>query len=96
MAVETSQNDRIRSVLVMLATAGMIAFNALAATGYVNGITPREISDRYPTVLTPAGYAFSIWTLIYFGLAIFSVPNRGNLLDSGVDLRSSALARRSV
>jgi len=73
MAVETSQNDRIRSVLVMLATAGMIAFNALAATGYVNGITPKEISDRYPTVLTPAGYAFSIWTLIYFGLAIFSV-----------------------
>jgi len=57
----------------MLATAGMIAFNALAAAGYVNGITPKEISDRYPTVLTPAGYAFSVWTLIYFCLAIFSV-----------------------
>jgi len=73
MAIEIAQNDRIRSVLVMLATAATIAFNALAAMGYVNGTTPKEISDRYPTVLTPAGYAFSIWTLIYVGLAIFSI-----------------------
>lgn len=73
MATEIAQNDRIRSVLVMLATAATIAFNALAAMGYVNGITPKEISDRYPTVLTPAGYAFSIWTLIYVGLVIFSI-----------------------
>ncbi|HEY2866603.1 MAG TPA: TspO/MBR family protein [Pyrinomonadaceae bacterium] len=73
MAAETLQNDRIRSLLVMLATAATIVFNALAATGFISGITPKEISDRYPTVLTPAGYAFSIWTLIYLCLAIFSV-----------------------
>lgn len=73
MATEIAQNDRIRSILVMLATAATIAFNALAAMGYVNGITPKEISDRYPNVLTPAGYAFSIWTLIYIGLIIFSI-----------------------
>ena len=73
MAAETLQNDRIRSLLVMLATAATIVFNALAATGFINGITPKEISDRYPTVLTPAGYAFSTWTLIYLCLAIFSV-----------------------
>jgi hypothetical protein len=66
-------NDRLRSLLVILATAATIGFNALAATGYINDITAAEISDRYPTVVTPAGYAFSIWTLIYVGLLAFSV-----------------------
>jgi len=65
--------DRMRSVLVIVATIATIVFNALAATGYVNGITPAAISAKYPTVLTPAGYAFSIWTLIYLGLLAFSV-----------------------
>jgi len=65
--------DRMRSVLVIVATIATIVFNALAATGYVNGITPAAISAKYPTVLTPAGYAFSIWTLIYVGLVAFSV-----------------------
>lgn len=32
-----------------------------------------EISARYDTLLTPAGYAFSIWGLIYLGLFIFAV-----------------------
>lgn len=51
----------------------MIAFNWIAAAGYVNGVTPAEISDKYPTVITPAGYAFSIWSLIYLGLVAFSI-----------------------
>src|SRR6476646_8612591 len=66
-------NDRISSILVILATLATIAFNALAATGYINGITPAEISDRLPTIITPAGYAFSIWSLIYVGLLAFSI-----------------------
>ncbi len=65
--------DPFRAVLVLLATLGTIAFNGLAATGYVNGVTPEVISDKYPTVLTPAGYAFTIWSLIYLGMIAFSV-----------------------
>ena len=73
MTDAANQNDRIRSILVILATFATIAFNGLAATGYVNGVTPAEISDRLPTVITPAGYAFSIWSLIYLGLTAFSI-----------------------
>ena len=73
MYESANSNDRIRSVLVILATGATIVFNALAATGYLNGITPAEISDRLPTVVTPAGYAFSIWSLIYLGLVVFSI-----------------------
>jgi translocator protein len=70
---ESISDQRIKAILVLLATAATIAFNVLAATGYVNGVTPAEISDKYPTIITPAGYAFSIWSLIYFGLSAFSI-----------------------
>jgi len=73
MTDAANSNDRMRSILVILATLATIAFNALAATGYVNGITPAEISERLPTIITPAGYAFSIWSLIYLGLIAFSI-----------------------
>ncbi len=68
-----SATDKLRAVLVLAATVGTIAFNWLAATGYVNGVTPQMISDKYPTNITPAGYAFAIWSLIYVGMIAFSI-----------------------
>ena len=73
MMDQANSQDRMRSILVLVATIATIAFNGLAATGYVNGVTPEVISDKYLTVLTPAGYAFTIWTLIYVGLLAFSI-----------------------
>ena len=32
-----------------------------------------EVSAKYPTPLTPAGYAFSIWGLIFLGLGLYAV-----------------------
>lgn len=61
------------SILVVSATGVTIIFNSLAAAGYVGDVLPSEISSRYPTVLTPAGYAFSIWSLIYLGITAFSI-----------------------
>lgn len=68
-----SATDKLRAVLVLAATVGTIAFNWLAATGYVNGVTPQMISNKYPTNITPAGYAFAIWSLIYVGMIAFSI-----------------------
>ncbi len=65
--------DRLRSILVLAATVGTIAFNWLASAGRINGVTPQEVSDHYPTLVTPVGYAFSIWSLIYLGLLAFSI-----------------------
>lgn len=66
-------NQFIKQLLVIIATAGVIFVNYLAGTGKINDTTPAEISDKYPTMLTPAGYAFSIWSLIYLGLVAFSI-----------------------
>lgn len=63
----------MRSILVLVATVGVIAFNWMAATGRLAGVSSAEISAKYPTLVTPAGYAFSIWTLIYAGLVAFSI-----------------------
>ena len=68
-----SATEKLRAILVLAATIGTIAFNWLAASGYVNGVTPGMISDKYPTMVTPAGYAFAIWSLIYLGVTAFSI-----------------------
>ncbi|MBP6003653.1 MAG: tryptophan-rich sensory protein [Pyrinomonadaceae bacterium] len=73
MDEKSRSTDRIRAILVLLATVGTIIFNGLAATGYVNGVTPEVISAKYPTVVTPAGYAFTIWSLIYAAMIAFSI-----------------------
>lgn len=73
MTENANYQDRMRAILVIVATIATIAFNGLAAAGLVNGISPDVIFDKYPTVLTPASYAFSIWNLIYLGMAAFSV-----------------------
>lgn len=39
--------------------------------GWLNGVTVSEVSGQYQTLLTPAGYAFSIWSLIYLLLIGF-------------------------
>ena len=73
MTDHASLNDKFRSYLVPLATIGTIAFNWLAAIGRVNGVSPDVISAKYPTPITPAGYAFSIWSLIYVAIIAFSI-----------------------
>lgn len=66
-----------RSVFLQGANLGallmMIVVNALANILPLNGKTTAEISDSYPNLFTPAGYAFSIWGLIYALLLIFAV-----------------------
>lgn len=59
--------------MVLVATIAMIAFNWLAAAGLFNGVTPDAVSANYESVITPAGYAFAIWSLIYLGVFAFSI-----------------------
>lgn len=44
----------------------MAVVNALSASGLINGYSQKAISELFPTTITPAGYAFSIWGVIYF------------------------------
>lgn len=44
-----------------------------------------EISSRYTTILTPAGYAFGIWGLIYIALFIFAVYQLLDIFNKRID-----------
>ena len=65
---------------VLLKWSNIIAFvatviiNGLAgSTTLIGGVNTAEISDANPTLITPAGYVFSIWGIIYILLAIFVI-----------------------
>lgn len=66
-------NSRIFKILVPVATVAVLVVNYLATTGAINGRDPKFVSDAYPTGITPAGYAFTIWSIIYLGMIGFSV-----------------------
>jgi benzodiazapine receptor len=57
----------------LLLYLGVLAVNTLSVTLPLGGNSTGEISDRYHTYLTLAGYAFSIWSLIYLLLAGFII-----------------------
>ena len=51
-----------------------VAVNSLAgATTLLNGKTTGKISDSYSTPITPSGFTFAIWSVIYILLAAFVV-----------------------
>ncbi len=47
--------------------------NGLANTTLLNNRTTAQVSDAYPTLITPPGYVFSIWGIIYALLAFFVI-----------------------
>jgi hypothetical protein len=54
-----------------LALIFTILVNYLSNAGLLNGNSMKTVSDRYFNHITPAGYAFSIWGIIYLGLLGF-------------------------
>ena len=61
---------QISNIIALLIT---IVVNYLSSAGIFNGVTVADISDRYHNFFTPAGYAFSIWGVIYLGLLAFVI-----------------------
>lgn len=54
-----------------IALVATIIVNYMSNSGIFNGNTVANVSDKYHNYFTPAGYAFSIWGLIYLGLIGF-------------------------
>lgn len=59
-------------VLVLMLALAMPATSYLAQSGRF-GNTIESLSDRTPTLLVPAGYAFAIWLPIFLLAALFGV-----------------------
>jgi benzodiazapine receptor len=70
----------VKANSVLLRWSNIIAFvatvlvNGLAgSTTILGGVNTAEISDANPTLITPAGYVFSIWGIIYILLGVFII-----------------------
>jgi hypothetical protein len=76
-----------RQVVLGLAVAVTLVMNTVAGTGLLFGRDPGSISDALPSAFTPAGFTFSIWSLIFLGLIAFAfwqarLDQRGARLDA--------------
>lgn len=68
-----SRSDVIRQVMVIVALVVVLLINYLSNALPLNGRTAGEISDSFPVRFTPAGYVFSIWSIIYIGLIAYAI-----------------------
>jgi hypothetical protein len=70
----TAESSTLLKWANILAFILMVLVNSLAgSTTILGGKFTNEISDANPTLITPAGYVFSIWGVIYILLGIFVV-----------------------
>lgn len=73
----------------LAAFALVLVANALSNFAPINNQTMSEISAKYPSLFTPAGFTFSIWGLIYVALLVFvlyqALPSqRNNRVIAGI------------
>ncbi|RXG14322.1 hypothetical protein DSM03_101440 [Leeuwenhoekiella aestuarii] len=61
------------AVLNLLSVILVLAVNGLSQVQRWNDTTIGEMSARYDNLFTPAGYAFSIWGLIFLGLVGYAL-----------------------
>ncbi len=87
-ADQHTMNSTTKKILQVLNGASLlivIFINYLANTGTFNGTIVGEVSAQYQNYFTPAGYAFSIWGLIYLGLLAFIAYQGRSLFIKGAD-----------
>ncbi len=66
-----------------------LAINTLGGMGIINGMSQKEISDRYTTLITPSPSTFSIWglifTLLFVSLAVMIVKKDNAYYQKATD-----------
>ena len=75
----TKYKDYPQKITLLVVFAVAMVINSLAGSGKI-GVRVGAISDLYNTLITPPGYTFSIWGLIYtlWGLFVLLqlLPNK--------------------
>lgn len=74
-------NKRLLQCGSLLSVVFAIVANYLVASGVVGTTSISEVSGRLATPLTPASYAFSIWSLIYLLIAVFAVYQARDIIN---------------
>jgi len=80
-------NKKLLQWLNIITFVATFAINYLATGLELGGYNTGELSDLIPNLFVPAGITFSIWGVIYFFLAAFSVYQGRDLFkDNKIDI----------
>jgi translocator protein len=63
----------VRQIANIIGVIAVIAVNAYATVVGINGQSTAAVSNQFPAYFVPAGYVFSIWSIIYLGLIAFAI-----------------------
>lgn len=66
-------SNKVRQAAVVVTVLAVIGVNVLANVLPINGQTTGAVANQFDVYFFPAGYAFSIWSVIYLGLVAFAV-----------------------
>jgi translocator protein len=80
--------DLRRQAANVVAYVVTLVANGMAVALPLNGNSTAELSDRFPVLVTPANYVFSIWTVIYILLGAFTIYQALPRVRHDADLRS--------
>ena len=59
--METKKKVGLNAIFFILT----LVVNTLGGLGIINDMSQSDVSDKYFTLITPAGFTFSIWSVIY-------------------------------
>ena len=65
--------QRITTILAAIAFVATLGVNAAANILPINGLNTGQVSELFPSMFTPAGFTFSIWSAIYLLLLGFVI-----------------------
>lgn len=76
------KDRRIETIVLAVSFVVLVAANALGEIFKFGGVTAADVSNEVFAWFAPAGYVFSIWSVIYIGLAVWIVRL---IKDEGAD-----------
>lgn len=62
--------ERKKAIGNFIILIGTLLINSLGASGQINNYSQKEVSDKFPTLITPNPGTFSIWGIIYMFLIV--------------------------
>ena len=68
-----NSSDTLAQIAVVVSFVFTLTMNTLAVTLPLFGRSTKEISDSFPSFFTPAGYVFSIWSVLYLTQIVFAI-----------------------
>lgn len=89
---DTRSTALLTAVAVAVATAATLVVNYLANALPINGQSTGDVTRRIDVYFVPAGYVFSIWSVIYLGLIAYT----GYLCVAAAKGRADSGAARAI